>query len=643
MKPFFERASKLMTKKVAAGAILAALLLPDIAAAEVDFAKDLRPFIEARCSKCHDAKKQKGGVDFSVFNDVNASLKKHKIWRSALEQIQTKEMPPDDEPAMTDAERAKLAGTISSMLALLDSNDPKTRDPGPPLLRRLSRVEYNLTIRDLTGLDFDAADSVGMPDDTPVTGFATYAAGQTISAALMEKYFAAADKIVERFKTASEPGVKKSDKDRVAFDALFAPPTDEKVDARGSAKYIISAFARRAFRRPARADEIASVMKFYDAAIAKKEPQIKAELAMLKPVLVSPAFLFRAEKEASDAKAPYRISDLELATRLSYFLWSTMPDEALLALAEQNKLSDEKTLDEQLKRMLASPKARALTDNFAAYWLQFRKVNEARPSTEFYPAFNGKLRAAMLNETAMFWDKLREDDRNVLELLDADYTYVNEPLAKLYGIDGVKGEKMQRVSLKPEQHRGGLLGMGSVLALTSHTNRTSPTLRGKWVLEVLFNNPPAPPPANAGMFKDEGRNKKEPKTFREKLAMHAADATCAACHKKIDPLGFGLENFDAIGSWRESGKDIDASGQLAGGEKFNGVGELKKIVLKHQDDFERGLIGNMLSYAIGRELEWTDEREISAIKAAMEKNGHRFSTLIAGIAKSYPMQYRRGE
>ncbi|MEI6231576.1 MAG: DUF1592 domain-containing protein [Planctomycetota bacterium] len=606
----------------------------------LDYAKEIRPMMEAHCFKCHNDKKQKGGVDFSLFGDTNSALKKHRIWRNALDQIQTKEMPPDDDGALPDAERAKLAGAIRSLLTRLDSNDPNTRDPGPPLLRRMTRVEYNLTIRDVTGLDFDAADSVGMPDDTPVTGYATFAAGQTMSAALMEKYFAAADKVVERFKAASDPAVKKSDKDRVALEALFPAPTENAND-RIAAQTFITSFARKAFRRSARPDETEKLMKLFDALTAKQEPFVKACLAMIKPVLVSPTFVYRTEKE-TESKKPYRISDVELATRLAYFLWSSPPDEVLLTLAEKTKLSDEKSLDDQVKRMLASPKAKALTEHFASHWLQFRKVKEARPSTEFFPAFNGQMRSAMYNEASTFFDKLREDDRSVLELLDSDYTYVNEALAKLYGIAGIKGDKMQRTALKPEQHRGGLLGMGSVLAMTSHTNRTSPTQRGKWVLEVLFDNPPAPPPANAGMFKDEGRNKKDPKNFREKLAMHATDATCAGCHKKIDPLGFGLENFDAVGTWRESGKDIDASGQLPGGEKFNGAAELKKIVLKHQDDFERGMIGNMLSYAIGRELEWTDEREISAIKSAMEKNGHRFSTLVLGIVKSYPMQWRRG-
>ncbi len=632
-------------RKLSGGAafIFIVLVGPAAVRAEIskpDFARELRPVIEARCFKCHSDKKIKGEVDFSIFNDTSSVLRKHKLWRTALEQVETKEMPPEDEPAMTEPERAKLAGAIKGILALLEMDDPATRDPGPPLLRRLTRVEYNLTLRDLTGLDGDIAESVGMPDDTPVTGFVTFAAAQTLSPALMEKYFAAADKIVERFKSASEPSVKKSDKDRVALDALLAG-LPGKTDERAAAETFVRAFARRAFRRPVKPEELAKFLKFYDAAAARKEPFAKAALAMLKPVLVSPAFLFRAEKDTG-APEPHRISDLELATRLSYFLWSTAPDETLLALAEQTQLSGEKVLDEQVRRMLASPKARALAENFGAYWLQFRKVNEARPSTEFYPAFNGKLRAAMYNETLTFFDKLREEDRSVLELLDADYTYVNEPLAKLYGIDGVKGDAMRRVSLKPEQHRGGLLGMGSVLAMTSHTDRTSPTQRGKWVLEVLFANPPPPPPANAGMFKDDNRKgKKEPKDFREKLAMHAAEASCAACHKKIDPLGFGLENFDAIGTWRESGKDIDATGQLPGGEKFNGVGELKKIVLRHQDEFERGMIGNMLAYALGRELDWYDERAITAIQKSMAKNGHSFSALVLGIATSYPMQFRK--
>ena len=469
---------------------------------------------------------------------------------------------------------------------------------------------------------------------------ATWSSSQEITTSLLEKYFAAADKVVERFKNAQDPS-KKNSKDAKALDKLFAGLPGKEAE-RDAAKNFIARFARHAFRRPASADEIAHLLKFYDQAAQKKEPFQSAVLAMLKPTLVSSSFLFRIERDQASTGV-HKVSDLELATRWSYFLWSTTPDDELLGVAENGKLSDDATRAAQLKRMLASPKAKALTENFAAYWIQYRRVYEARPSTEFYPAFNRKLREAMFNETATFFDKLREEDRSVLELLDADYTFVNEPLAKLYGIEGVKGDALKRVSLTPAQHRGGLLGMGSVLALTSHTNRTSPTQRGKWVLEVLLNNPPANPPANAGQFKDEGRNKKAPKDFREKLAMHAADATCAACHKKIDPLGFGLENFDAIGGWRDNGNGVDPSGVLPGGKKFSGAADLKQIVLEHKDDFERGLIGKLMSYAIGRELDYYDEPEIAKIKKALEANGHRFSVLVQGIAESYPMRYRKTE
>ena len=223
-----------------------------------------------------------------------------------------------------------------------------------------------------------------------------------------------------------------------------------------------------------------------------------------------------------------------------------------MELAAEHKLSDPKTLEAQVRRMLADPRARALTDQFGAQWLQIRKLSDARPSTEFFPTFTQELRKAMYDETATYFDKLREEDRSVLELLNSDYTYLNGPLAQHYKISGVDGPAMRRVSLKPADHRGGLLGMGSILALTSHTFRTSPTKRGKWILEVIFGTPPPPPPANAGVLKEDSDKKKAVKTFREQLARHAGQAACAACHKKMDPLGFALENFDAVGQWRDN-------------------------------------------------------------------------------------------
>ena len=291
--------------------------------------------------------------------------------------------------------------------------------------------------------------------------------------------------------------------------------------------------------------------------------------------------------------------------------------------------------------MLADERAKRLTSDFFLRWLGANKVYEARPSTEFFPAFNDAMKKAMREEVAAFCDNLRAEDRPVLDLIASDYAFVNADLAKLYGIDGVTAKDVQRVALQPEQHRGGVLGMGAVLAATSHTNRTSPTKRGKWMLDVIFGNPPPPPPANAGMFKDEDKNKKEPKDFREKLAQHASDPTCAGCHAKMDPLGFGLDNYNAIGEWRATSPELNTSGTLPGGVKFSGVDELRKVVWARRDEFVRNAVAQMLTYALGRELDYYDEGQITRIKTAADKNGDKLSALVLGIVQSYPFQYRR--
>jgi hypothetical protein len=271
------------------------------------------------------------------------------------------------------------------------------------------------------------------------------------------------------------------------------------------------------------------------------------------------------------------------------------------------------------------------------------KLANARPATEFFPAFTAKLRRAMYDETATYFDRLRVEDRSVLELLDSDYTYVNGELARHYGIPGVEGDQLRRVELKPEYHRGGLLGMGSMLALTSHTSRTSPTLRGKYVLEVLLGTPPPPPPPNAAAMLKEERGK-EPKSFRELLAQHAGSPSCSGCHQKLDPLGFALENYNAVGAWRESTpeKPLDTSGKLPTGEKLDGAAELKQLLLQRKEQYLRNLTGQLLSYALGRELQDSDEWTIRQVAAGAEKDGYRLSSLISGIVKSVPFQYRRG-
>jgi len=299
-------------------------------------------------------------------------------------------------------------------------------------------------------------------------------------------------------------------------------------------------------------------------------------------------------------------------------------------------------LEQQVRRMLADPRAKSLTEIFALHWLQIHKLPTARPSTEFFPEFSPNVRQAMFDETSLFCETLRLEDRSVLEFLDSNDTFVNEELARYYGLPEVTGKELRRVSLLPEHHRGGLLGMGSVLALTSHTSRTSPTLRGKWILEVLLGTPPPPPPANVSQIKEEEKQK-EIQTFREKLTLHAENAACAACHRKMDPLGFSLDNFDAVGRWREKNGDqlLDVSGELPTGEKLNGFDDLKHVLLARKSEFVRNLTEQMLNYALGRELDYYDDCPVQQITSTLQQNDFQYSTLVMEIVKSYPFQHRK--
>jgi hypothetical protein len=638
--------------------VLFAILLAPCVAAPPPFATELRPLMEKTCFECHGEKKQKGGVEFASITSEGAFIQKPRLLRSAIEQLELREMPPDDDD-LPAPERARLVAGLRQTLALLDSDLPALRDPGPSLIRRLSRSEYNNALRDLFGYEFDAVKAAGIPEDSTGRAFDNIAAALLIPPAMLEKYFSAADALLTEL-WPEKDAVRKDDwsakerakKAKAAADRL-GPPADAK-----AARQFLASFLRRAWRRPVLPAEVERFAKIWDAS-AKDGDFAAALRRSLKPILVSPNFLFRIESDATAAPAhatldsgqaapsqlaasAARISDLELASRLSFFVWSSIPDDALLALAEKGELSKPDVLETQVRRLLADPRARALADNFLTKWLELDKLAAARPSTEFFPAFNDKLKSAMRAEVETFCNKLREDDRPILDLLAADYTYANEDLAKFYGFPGITGKEPQRVALRPEQHRGGILGMAGILALTSHSSRTSPTLRGKYVLNVVFGTPPQPPPANVSQIDEsKKRNGKDPRSFREKLALHAEDPTCAGCHKKLDPLGFGLDNFDAIGAWRPPGPELDTRAELPGGRKFNGADELKAIVWEKRDLFLRNLIGQTLSYALGRELEYYDEGHITRIKADLEKNGGKFSSLILAVTKSFPFQNRR--
>ena len=629
-------------------------------AAEISYSADIRPLLQSRCQECHGVSEQSGNVDFSVIETDKSAAFNRKIWRRALAQIKAGDMPPAGEAPLEPEQKKKLISWMERTLDVIDENDPVNRDPGPAVIRRLTLVEYNNTVRDLLGVEFNAA-AVGITEDSGEGNtFGNLAVALDLPPALLEKYFNSADQILDRFfgtELSSSVNGRIQDQARAAREKLFglkqnewrrpdyvvAPP--KGVEPHEAAKQLIGPLVRRAYRGQSTAEDIERLLVLFDKATAQGKNYGDAIRLMLKGILVSPKFLFRLEANPAGAKpgAIVPVSDHQLAVRLSYFLWSTMPDDELLELADRAELSKPDVLEKQIARMLADKKARTLTDNFAVPWLQIHKLPVARPSTEFFPEFNSNIRQAMFDETTTFFDMLRQQDGSLLELLAADYTYANEELARYYGLPEVKGKELQRVELKSGDHRGGLLGMGSVLAVTSHTSRTSPTLRGKWILEVLFGTPPPPPPANVSQIKEERRGKKEVETFREKLAQHAHDKSCAGCHKKMDPLGFALDNFDAVGKWRTTVGDlkVDVSGELPTGEKLNGHADLQKVLLARKNEFVRHLCSQMLMYSLGRELDNFDDCPLQRITAKLQAEDYRFSTLVREIVLSYPFQNRR--
>lgn len=413
----------------------------------------------------------------------------------------------------------------------------------------------------------------------------------------------------------------------------------------GCERRIVMSLARRVYRRPATASEIDDLLRL--SASVKKEGGTFADgiSLSLQAMLVSPHFLFRIEKDESRSRVAkgraYSISAHALAARLSYFLWSSTPDAGLDRCADDGSLRRPAVLAQQVKRMLKDPRSRTLAENFAGQWLELRKLESVKPDRQRFPEFEEYLRMSMLRETELFFDEIVRQDRSILDFIDADYTFLNERLARFYRIPGVTGTDFRRVSLKGTE-RGGLLTQASILTVSSYATRTSPVLRGRWILENVLNAPPPPPPPGVPNL-DENKAVSAA-SLRQELEEHRKNTTCASCHARMDPLGFGLENFDAIGGWRtkDGTAPIDASGTLPDGRSFKGVGELKSIVKQDRGAFTECVTEKMLTYALGRGLERYDRQAIKTIARGVEANGYHFSALVYEIVKSLPFQQRRG-
>jgi hypothetical protein len=404
---------------------------------------------------------------------------------------------------------------------------------------------------------------------------------------------------------------------------------------------ILTALARRAYRRPVGDADLAPLLTFYREGRRKGTFETGVQLA-LRRLLASPTFVFRVEEDPATLAggAIYRVSDVELASRLSFFLWSSMPDEALLDLAASNRLHVPAVLEAQVKRMLADPKADALVENFAGQWLHIRNLQNVAPNTDEFPDFDNDLRDAFRRETELFFRSIMHEDRNVLDLMTADYTFVNERLGKHYGIPGVYGSQFRRVTLTDDARRG-LLGKGSILLATSHADRTGPTLRGKWILENLLGTPPPAPPANVPPFEQTAGP--TPRTIRERMEIHRANPSCASCHRSMDGLGFTLENFNAVGAWRtrDAGYDVNAQGTMADGETAVGVAGLRAALLKRPEVFVQTLTEKLMTYGLGRGLQYYDMPVVRAILRDAAGQGNRFSSIILGIVKSPAFEMRK--
>jgi hypothetical protein len=600
----------------------------------------VRPVLNQFCVSCHNPEKKKGELDLTHFQPEKAGDARD-VWQEIAARLQAREMPPEKKPQPSEEQRLLVVHWVEKVVGLsttdcqkIASDETQRFYRGYVMSRRLNRAEYSNSIRDLVGLDLHPGDD--LPEDgSGGEGFNTDGNALFMSSIQIEKYLQSAEKVV----MAALPDASAAGADAARKRILIASPGPD-LSPRDAARQDIAAFARRAFRRPVNDAEVDRLLTLFDRAQGRGDSFAASIRLALKSILISPNFLFLVEPE-QEADGIYQLADYPLASRLSYFLWSSMPDDELFKLAEAHRLGDPEVLRQQVRRMLQDPRSRALGENFGCQWLGITDLGTTvRPDSRQFPMFDDDLAAAMHDEAVEFVNSVLRDDRSLIDLLDADYTFLNGKLARHYGLDGIQGREMRKVTLS-DRNRGGVLGLGAVLTATSYPLRTSPVLRGKWVLEQLLGERVPPPPPDAGKLPQDDK-KVDGLSFRQRMERHRTQAECAACHQKMDPLGFGLENFDAIGRWRmtQRGDPVDAGGELPSGEKFSGPSELRQVLLKRQDQFLGNFCRKMLGYALGRGLNRFDQCVVEDAMKGLKADGNKSSALIEAIVLSKPFRYR---
>lgn len=593
------------------------------------FRNDVTPFLNNYCIECHGKNNRikQGDVSFANALKRPGAGEFRKQWLAALVNVKEHSMPPvDAKKQPTDEERKKFLDWVPLVKFL----NPK--DPGLFVIRRLNKVEYGNTLHDFLGIDPSIARD--LPDEVPGEGYLN-----TLSPLQTEQYLVIANEALN--KSLGPKDGPPTNRQKLLFGTT---PTSEK-DWRDSAKKVASSLTRIAYRRPATDQEIAVLMSVYDLARENKLDYQASLRMMLKAILISPQFLFitpAREPSASESIVP--LDDYQLASRLSYFLWSTMPDAELWALADQGKLREPAILGAQTKRMLLDPKSKALFDGFGAQWLGVKGLKDKRFDPAKFPSMTPELRSAMYDEVQLLFDTIIRENQDIITFINGDYTFVNENLAKIYGLEkNITGTQMRRIQIT-DANRGGILGMPGILAMTSFPDRTSAVKRGAWVLEQVLGEHIPPPPPNVPALEKQDKQKVANLTLRQRTELHRTNSVCANCHKVMDPIGFGLENFDAIGRWRDkddSGAPIDAGGELPGGLKFNSPKELKAIIANRKEDLVRNLAEKLLAYALCRQIEGYDQIIIDNLLENISKDGYRMQSLITEVVTSYPFTHRR--
>ncbi|MEC9094213.1 MAG: DUF1592 domain-containing protein [Planctomycetota bacterium] len=601
-------------------------------AAKLDFQNQVLPLFQAACFDCHKQENNEADLDLESLLNHRPLVQNRRKWIHVYEQTRNHVMPPPDAERLIEADRRTLVAWIYNEIFNFDYS--KVNHPGFEPTRRLSHHEYANTIRDLLNLNTDVFSK--FPSDLSANrGFDNSSNSLFVQPLLMERYIQiaeyVADTAAKAFSENTNPG------SPFFIDTSLLNPDPETYTAAFQKK--LESFLPKAFRRSVTAEEILPYQKRFNTSYTKSGDFMASSKRVLQAILISPHFLLRVESHSPN-KREYRINDSDLANRLSYFLWSSMPDNELFQLAQTGQLKSKTTLKHQLQKMLNHPKSSALGDIFASQWLGFQHLGtRIRADPIDNPWCTDSLMAAMKKESAMFFHSVVRENRPVRELLTADYTFVNEELAKHYRLTGIKGKHMRRVNAP--RHRGGILGHASILAITSYPYQTSPVKRGTWVLTNLLGTPPPPPPPGASEL-EETIEHDDSLTFRQKLKRHSTNSKCSSCHSQIDPLGFGLENFDWFGRYRRSSRRVDSSGRLPDGTHFNGLDGLNRVLAEKQiDAIARNVVRKLLAFALARQLEYYDEKTVMHIMNKTKPKEYPLGDIILEIAASYPFLYKR--